>query len=221
MINKIVPTLADAVAGISDGATILVGGFGDSGSPHDLLDALTERKLKDLVIVTNNAGVGERGLARLMKAGCVRKLMCSFPRVAGSTVFEELYEAGKLELELIPQGTIAERVRAAGAGIPAFYTRTAFGTPLAENREHRDFNGKTYIMEEAIHGDFALIQAKHGDRWGNLVYSKSTRNFNPVMAVGAKVTIAQVAKVVELGALDPEAIVTPGIYVERVVQVEA
>ncbi|MCC6201550.1 MAG: 3-oxoacid CoA-transferase subunit A [Gammaproteobacteria bacterium] len=219
MINKIAPTLADAVAGIPDGATILVGGFGASGSPHDLLDALAERNPKDLVIVTNNAGVGERGLARLMKLGCVRKLMCSFPRVAGSTVFEELYEAGKLELELIPQGTIAERVRAAGAGIPAFYTRTAVGTPLAEKREHREFNGKTYIMEEAIHGDFALVRAKYGDRWGNLTYSKSTRNFNPVMAMGAKCTIAQVAKVVDLGALDPEAVVTPGIYVDRVVQV--
>lgn len=221
MIDKIARTLADAVAGIPDGATILVGGFGASGSPHDLLDALAERKPKDLVIVTNNAGVGDRGLARLMKAGCVRKLMCSFPRVAGSTVFEELYEAGKLELELIPQGTIAERVRAAGAGIPAFYTRTAVGTPLAEKHEHRVFNGQTYIMEEAIHGDFALVRAKHGDRWGNLVYSKSTRNFNPVMAMGATVTIAQVAKVVELGTLDPEAIVTPGIYVDRVVEVGA
>ncbi|AWB33616.1 3-oxoacid CoA-transferase subunit A [Orrella marina] len=219
MINKIVSSLEEAVAGIKDGSTVLVGGFGGAGQPIELIDALIAQGAKDLVIVNNNAGNGETGLAALMKEGRVRKIICSFPRQADSYVFDELYRAGKIELELVPQGGLAERVRAGGAGIGGFYTRTAVGTPLAEGREVRNIDGVDYLFEYPIRADVALIKAKHGDRWGNLTYNKSARNFNPVYATGADLTIAQVADVVDLGELDPEAIVTPGIYVDRVVKV--
>ena len=176
--------------------------------------------MQDLVIVANNPNFGERGLIRLMEAGCVRKLMCSFPRLMGSDLIDRLTRSGKMELELVPQGTLAERVRSAGAGIPGFYTRTAVGTVIAEGKEHREFDGETYIFEHAIRGDVAFIKAQRGDRWGNLVYNKATRNFNPVMAMGADITIAQVSEIVENGVIDPETVVTPGIFVDRVVQVE-
>lgn len=219
MINKIVSSLEEAVAGIKDGSTVLVGGFGGAGQPIELIDALIAQGAKDLVIVNNNAGNGETGLAALMKEGRVRKIICSFPRQADSYVFDGLYRAGKIELELVPQGTLAERVRAAGAGIGGFYTRTAVGTPLADGREVRNIDGEDYLFEYPIKADVALVKAKLGDRWGNLTYNKSARNFNPVYATGADLTIAQVADVVELGELDPETIVTPGIYVDRVVKV--
>ena len=219
MINKIVSTLQDAVAGIKDGSTVLVGGFGGAGQPIELIDALIDQGAKDLVIVNNNAGNGETGLAALMKAGRVRKIICSFPRQADSYVFDELYRAGKLELELVPQGTLAERVRAGGAGIGGFYTKTAVGTPLAEGREVRNINGVDYLFEYPIRAEVSLVKAKMGDRWGNLTYNKSARNFNPVHATAAELTIAQVSETVELGELDPELIVTPGIYVDRIVKV--
>lgn len=219
MINKIVSSLAEAVAGIKDGSTVLVGGFGGAGQPVELIDALIAQGAKDLVIVNNNAGNGDTGLAALMKAGHVRKVICSFPRQADSYVFDELYRAGKIELELVPQGTLAERVRAGGAGIGGFYTRTAVGTPLADGREVRNIDGVDYLFEYPIRADVALIKAKLGDRWGNLTYNKSARNFNPVYATGADLTIAQVADVVDLGQIDPEVVVTPGIYVDRVVKV--
>ncbi len=219
MINKIVSTLQEAVAGIKDGSTVLVGGFGGAGQPVELIDALIEQGAKDLVIVNNNAGNGDFGLAALMKAGRVRKIICSFPRQADSYVFDELYRAGKIELELVPQGTLAERVRAGGAGIGGFYTKTAVGTPLAEGREVRNINGEDYLFESPIRADVSLVKAKKGDRWGNLTYNKSARNFNPVHATAAELTIAQVQETVELGDLDPELIVTPGIYVDRIVKV--
>jgi len=220
MIDKTVATLEQAIGDIEDGATVLLGGFIDQGTPDQLLEALAENKPKDLVIATNNPAVNKRGLDYLIKAGCVRKLICSFPRAPNAELIEALMQSGQLELEVLPQGTLAERVRSAGAGIPGFYTRTAVGTPLAEGKEHRDFNGETYIFENALAGDYALIKAHRGDRWGNLVYARSYRNFNPVMATGARITIAQVAEIVQLGDIDPEAVVTPGIYVDRVVKVE-
>ena len=220
MINKIMESADEAVADIKDGSIVLIGGFGMTGEPQELCDALARRKVRDLTIVTNNAGSGEAGIGRMLAEGCVGKLVCSYPRVPGSTVFEELYKAGKIDLEIVPQGTIAERVRAGAAGVPAFYTRTAWGTPLAEGKEVREFDGKEYLMERAIRGDVALVKGYKGDRWGNLVYTKSMRNFNPVMAMGAELTIAQVKTVVEVGDLDPEAIVTPSIFVDRVVEVE-
>lgn len=189
------------------------------GFPIELLDALADNNVGDLVIVANNPNFGERGLTRLMSAGRVRKLMCSFPRLMGSDLIDRLTRSGAMELELVPQGTLAERVRSAGAGIPGFYTRTAVGTMIAEGKEHREFNGETYIFEPAIHGDVAFIKARRGDRWGNLVYNKATRNFNPVMAMSADLTIAQVADIVNNGAIDPEIVVTPGIFVDRVVHV--
>lgn len=219
MINKIVPSLEEAVAGIKDGSTVLVGGFGGAGQPIALIDALIGQGARDLVIVNNNAGNGETGLAALMKEGRVRKIICSFPRQADSYVFDGLYRSGKIELELVPQGTLAERVRAGGAGIGGFYTRTGVGTPLAEGREVRNIDGVDYLFEYPIRADVALIQAKQGDRWGNLTYNKSARNFNPVHATAAELTIAQVSQLVELGELDPEAVVTPGIFVDRVVKV--
>jgi 3-oxoadipate CoA-transferase alpha subunit len=221
MINKIVPTLQDAVAGIADGSTVLVGGFGGAGQPLDLIDALIEQGAKELTIVNNNAGNGETGLAALLKAGRVRKIICSFPRQADSHVFDGLYRAGKLELELVPQGTLAERVRAGGAGIGGFYTRTGLGTMLADGKEVRNINGVDFLFELPIVADVALIKAKHGDRWGNLTYNKTARNFGPVHATAAKLTIAQVDEVVELGELDPEAVVTPGIFVKRIVRVQS
>lgn len=209
------------MAGIKDGSTVLIGGFGMMGEPRELCSALAETGVRGLTIVTNNAGSGERGIGQLMRNGCVDKIICSFPRVSGSVVFEELYEAGKLELELVPQGTIAERVRAGAAGIPAFYTQTSWGTELSKGKEIREFEGKSYVMERAIRGDAAIVRAHKGDRWGNLVYEKSLRNFNPVMAMGAEFTIAQVSQILDLGELDPESIVTPSIFVDRIVELEA
>ena len=219
MIDKRVPTVAAALAGVADGATVLVGGFGAVGQPNQLIDALIEQGARDLVIVANNSGVAEFGLAKLMQLGRVRRIVCSFPRSSGSVVFETLYRAGQIELELVPQGTLAERMRAAGAGIPAFYTPTAFGTKLAEGKPTATINGRDCVLEYALHGDVALIEAWEGDRWGNLTYKDSGRNFNPVMATAAKLTIAQVQHVVELGALSPECVVTPGVYVDRMVHV--
>jgi 3-oxoadipate CoA-transferase alpha subunit len=219
MIDKTVPSVEAAVAGIHDGATVLVGGFGAAGQPAALIDALLRQGATDLVIVHNNAGNGDTGLAALLKARRVRRIICSFPRQADSHVFDALYRSGDLELELVPQGNLAERMRAAGAGIGAFFTPTGFGTQLAEGKETRVIDGRDHVLEYPIRADFALIQALHADRWGNLVYRKTARNFGPVMATAAKCTIAQVDAVVPLGALDPEAVVTPGIFVHRVVAV--
>lgn len=210
-----------AVAGIEDGSTILVGGFGLAGMPFDLIDALIRQGAKDLTIVSNNAGNGDVGLAALLAAGRVRKVLCSFPRQADSWVFDDLYRAGKIELEVVPQGNLAERMRAAGAGIGAFYCPTAVGTPLAEGKEVREIDGRTYLLEYPIKGDYALIGAHVADTLGNLVYRRTARNFGPVMATAATTTIVQVDQVVEPGKLDPEAVVTPSIYVDRIVQVEA
>ena len=219
MIDKRVASMADAMAGIKDGATVLLGGFGSVGQPSALVDGLIEHGARDLVVVNNNAGTGHTGLARLMELGRIRRIICSFPRSTGSVVFEELYKAGKIELEIVPQGTLAERMHAAGAGIPAFYTPTAAGTLLAHGKETREINGRTYVLEYALPGDVALIEAWEADRWGNLTYNKSGRNLNPVMAMAAKLTIAQVHHIADLGTLDPECIVTPGIFVDRVLHV--
>ncbi len=219
MVNKIFPGLDAAVAGIQDGATIMIGGFGNAGMPRELIDALIAQGASDLTIVNNNAGNGDTGLAALLAAGRVRKIICSFPRQADSHVFDGLYRSGKIELELTPQGNLAERIRAAGAGIGAFFTPTGYGTQLAEGKETRLINGRHYVLEYPIHADFALIKAEKADRWGNLVYRKAARNFGPIMAMAASCAIAQVHQVVALGELDPEAIVTPGIFVQRVVQV--
>jgi 3-oxoadipate CoA-transferase alpha subunit len=221
MISKLVESAAEALADIPDGATILIGGFGAAGQPVELIDALLAQGAKDLVIVNNNAGNGTTGLAALLGAGRVRKIICSFPRQADSQIFDGLYRAGKLELELVPQGTLAERIRAAGAGIGGFYTPTAYGTPLADGKETRELNGKHYVFELPLHADYALIKADRADRWGNLTYRKTARNFGPIMASAAKVAVAQVREIVELGELEPEAIVTPGIFVKRVVRVSA
>ena len=210
-----------AVAGIEDGSTVLVGGFGLAGMPFDLIDALIRQGAKDLTIVSNNAGNGDVGLAALLAAGRVRKVLCSFPRQADSWVFDDLYRAGKIELEVVPQGNLAERMRAAGAGIGAFYCPTAVGTPLAEGKEVREIDGRTYLLEYPIKGDYALIGAHVADTMGNLVYRRTARNFGPVMATAATTTIVQVDQVVEPGMLDPEAVVTPSIYVDRIVQVTA
>ena len=220
MIDKRVKSLADALAGVRDGSVVLVGGFGAVGQPNALLEALIEQGARDLTIVCNNAGTGRvAALPRLLAAERVKKIICSFPRSAGSVVFDEMHKAGKLELELVPQGTLAERLRAAGAGIPAFYTPTAFGTVLAEGKETREIDGRMYVLERALPGDVALIEAWQADRWGNLTYRLSGRNFNPVMATAAKLTIAQSQHMVELGKLGPEVVITPGIYVDRVVHV--
>ncbi|MGL4325641.1 MAG: 3-oxoacid CoA-transferase subunit A [Beijerinckiaceae bacterium] len=219
--NKIQPSIEAAVADIKDGATILVGGFGTAGMPFALVDALIAQGARDLTIVSNNAGNAEAGLAALLKAKRVRKIICSFPRQTDSWVFDGLYRAGEIELEVVPQGNLAERMRAAGAGIGAFFCPTGYGTLLAGDRETRTINGKNYVLEYPIHGDVALIKALKGDRWGNLIYRKTARNFGPVMAMAAKTTIVEVDDIVELGALDPEAVVTPGIFVQRVVPVAA
>jgi 3-oxoadipate CoA-transferase alpha subunit len=219
MIDKRVATMAEAMAGVPDGAIVLVGGFGAVGQPNALIDGLIEQGAKELTIVANNAGVGRVGLARLMELGRVRKIVCSFPRSSDSTVFEGLYRAGKIELEIVPQGTLAERMRAAGAGVPAFFTATAVGTKLAHGKETREIDGRTYVLERALQGDAALVEAWEADRWGNLTFRQSGRNFNPVMAMAAKTTIVQTQHVVELGTLDPEKIVTPGIFVDRVLHV--
>ncbi|XVQ09655.1 3-oxoacid CoA-transferase subunit A [Spirillospora sp. CA-255316] len=219
--TQVVESVDEAVYGTADGATVLVGGFGLAGMPFDLIDGLIRRGATDLTIVSNNAGNAEVGLAALLKAGRVRKVICSFPRQADSYVFDELYRKGKVELELVPQGTLAERLRAAGAGIGAFYCPTAVGTPLADGKEAREIDGRRYVLEYPIHGDVALISAHRADTMGNLVYRKTARNFGPVMATAARTTIAQVSEVVPAGTLDPEAVVTPGIYVDRVVRVQA
>ncbi|MEY4022566.1 MAG: hypothetical protein RI960_1578 [Pseudomonadota bacterium] len=219
MVNKIVPGLREALSGIHDGATIMIGGFGNAGMPRELIDGLIDQGATDLTIVNNNAGNGDTGLAALLAARRVKKIICSFPRQADSYVFDGLYRSGELELELTPQGNLAERIRAAGAGVGAFFSPTGYGTLLAEGKETRLINGKNYVLEYPIHADFALIKALKADRWGNLVYRKAARNFGPIMAMAAKCTIVQVDQVVELGELDPEVIVTPGIFVQRVVKV--
>jgi 3-oxoadipate CoA-transferase alpha subunit len=221
MINKVVASAAAAVADIADGATVMIGGFGTAGMPSELIEALIARGSKELTIVNNNAGNGDTGLAALLKARQVKKIICSFPRQADSWVFDGLYKAGDIELELVPQGNLAERIRAAGAGIGAFYTPTGYGTPLAEGKETRRIDGRDYVLEYPIYADFALIKALRGDRWGNLVYRKTARNFGPIMATAAKCAIAQVREIVNLGDLDPEAVATPGIFVRRVVEVPA
>ena len=217
MIDKIVSSVATALADVPDGATVMIGGFGSAGQPNELIDGLIAQGAKDLVIVSNNAGNGDTGLAALLKARRVRKIICSFPRQVDSYVFDGLYRAGEIELELVPQGNLAERIRAAGAGIGAFYTPTGYGTDLARGKEARVIDGRGYVLEYPIHADFALIKAERGDRWGNLVYRKTARNFGPIMASAARVTVATVHEVAELGSLDPEAIVTPGVLVGRVV----
>jgi 3-oxoadipate CoA-transferase alpha subunit len=220
MINKIAPSIAAALAGVKDGSTVMIGGFGTAGIPNELIDGLIAQGAKDLVIVNNNAGNADTGLAALLKAGRVRKVICSFPRQADSYVFDELYRSGKLELELVPQGNLAERIRAAGAGVGAFFSPTGYGTELAKGKETREINGKHYVLEMPIYGDVALIRAEKGDRWGNLVYRKAARNFGPVMATAARLTVATVHEVVELGALDPENVVTPGIFVSKIVRID-
>ena len=212
--------MASAVADVHDGATIMIGGFGNAGMPRALIDALIAQGARDLTIVNNNAGNGDTGLAALLAAGRVRKIICSFPRQTDSHVFDGLYRSGKIELELTPQGNLAERIRAAGAGIGGFFSPTGYGTLLAEGKESRLINGRHYVLESPIHADYALIKALKADRWGNLVYRKAARNFGPIMAMAAKCTIAQVDEVVALGDLDPEVIITPGIFVKRVVQSE-
>jgi 3-oxoadipate CoA-transferase, alpha subunit len=220
MINKIAPSIEAALADVKDGSTVMIGGFGTAGIPNELIDGLIAQGAKDLIIVNNNAGNADTGLAALLKAGRVRKIICSFPRQADSYVFDELYRSGKLELELVPQGNLAERIRAAGAGVGAFFSPTGYGTDLAKGKETREINGKHYVLEMPIYGDVALIRAEKGDRWGNLVYRKAARNFGPVMATAARLTVATVHEVVELGALDPESVVTPGIFVSKIVRID-
>ena len=220
MIDKTSPSVADALAGTADGSTILIGGFGTAGIPAELIDGLIEQGARDLTVVNNNAGNGDTGLARLLKTGRVRKIVCSFPRQADSYVFDELYRAGRIGLELVPQGNLAERLRAAGAGIGAFFTPTGYGTELAAGKETRVIDGRPYVLEMPIRGDLALVKAERGDRWGNLVYRKAARNFGPVMATAASRTVATVHEIVPLGELDPEAIVTPGIHVTRIVKID-
>jgi 3-oxoadipate CoA-transferase, alpha subunit len=220
VIDKLV-ALEAAMSGIADGCTVLVGGFGNSGEPVELLEALRRHGARDLVVVANNGGTGHTGLAGLLEDGLVRKLICSFPRTSDPAVMLELYREGALELEVVPQGTLAERIRAAGAGIGAFYTPTAVGTRLADGREERVIGGRRHLLEHALRGDVALIKADRADRWGNLVYHRAARNFNPVMATAAALTIAQVREVVEVGGLDPEQIVTPSVYVDRIAVIGA
>ena len=219
MIDKLRSSVLDALADIHDGATVMIGGFGGAGQPAELIDGLIAQGARDLVIVNNNAGNGDTGLAALLKNGQVRKIICSFPRQADSHVFDALYRAGKLELELVPQGNLAERIRAAGAGIGGFFTPTGYGTDLAKGKETREIDGRMYVFESPIHADFALIKAEQGDRWGNLTYRKTARNFGPIMAMAAKVSIASVHEVAELGSIDPEHVITPGLFVQRIVQV--
>ena len=219
MIDKIVKDCATALADVPDGATVMIGGFGTAGLPNELIEALLDQGARELTIVNNNAGNGDTGLAALLAAKRVRKIICSFPRQADSHHFDALYRAGQIELELVPQGNLAERIRAAGAGIGGFFSPTGYGTDLAKGKETRVIDGKGYVLEAPIHADFALIKAERGDRWGNLVYRMTARNFGPVMAMAAKVTVATVHEIVELGSLDPEAVVTPGLFVQRVVKV--
>lgn len=220
MINKQVDSVAAAVADIFDGATVMIGGFGEAGSPTELIHALIDQGAKNLTIVNNNTGSGHVGLAALIECGQVAKMICSFPRTANSTVFPDLYGAGEIQLELVPQGTLAERIRAGGAGIPAFYTPTSVGTPLAIGKETRNFEGRDYVMERGLRADFALLKAASADRYGNLRYNKTARNFSPIMATAAKISIVQTAQIVEVGDIDPEVVVTPGLYVNRIVTVK-
>jgi 3-oxoadipate CoA-transferase alpha subunit len=219
MVSKVVESLEAAVAGIENGAVIMISGFGAAGMPSELIDALIAQGARDLTIVNNNAGNGDTGLAALLKMKRVRRIVCSFPRQSDSHVFDALYRAGEIELELVPQGNLAERIRAAGAGIGAFFTPTGYGTLLAEGKESRVIDGRHHVLEHALHADVALIKAFKGDRWGNLVYRKAARNFGPIMATAARCTVAQVHEIVNLGDIDPEAVVTPGIFVQRVVSV--
>ncbi|WP_243075297.1 3-oxoacid CoA-transferase subunit A [Microbacterium sp. SS28] len=219
MIDKTVPDAAAAVAGIPDGSTVMIGGFGRAGQPVELIDALIEQGAGDLTIVANNAGNGDTGLAALLAKGRVRRIVCSFPRQHDSHVFDGLYRDGRIELELVPQGNLAERIRAAGAGIGAFFSPTGVGTELAAGKESREIEGRQYVLEYPITADFALVSALQGDRWGNLVYRRTARNFGPIMASAATTTVVQVDEIVPLGALDPESVVTPGIFVDRVVAV--
>jgi len=219
MIDKTIASAEAALADVPDGATVMIGGFGGAGQPAELIDALIAQGARELTIINNNAGNGETGLAALLKARRVRRIVCSFPRQVDSHVFDSLYRAGEIELELVPQGNLAERIRAAGAGIGGFYTPTGYGTLLAEGKEVRVIDGRPHILEYPLRADYALIKARLGDRWGNLVYRKTARNFGPIMAAAARCTIAQVDELVPLGALDPEAVVTPGIYVRRLVAV--
>lgn len=219
MINKILNTTAEAVSTIFDGATVMISGFGEAGSPIELIHALIDQGAKDLTVVSNNTGSGHVGLAALIEQRRVKKMICSFPRTANSTVFPELYNNNEIELELVPQGTLAERIRAGGAGIPAFYTPSSVNTPLADNKETREFNGKLYVMEYAIKADFALVKSHKADRYGNLLYNKTARNFGPIMCTAAKTSIVQTRQIVEPGAIDPETVVTPGIFVNHVVEI--
>jgi 3-oxoadipate CoA-transferase alpha subunit len=219
MIDKRIDSPAAAVADIFDGATVMIGGFGEAGSPIELIHALIDQGAKNLTLVSNNTGSGHVGLAALVENGQVGKMICSYPRTLGSSVFPELYRSGKILLELVPQGTLAERIRAGGAGIPAFYTATSVNTPLAEGKELRNFDGRDYVMERALKADFALIKCAAADRYGNLIYNKTARNFAPIMAMAATTTIVQTGSLLELGAIDPEVVVTPGIFVNRVVTV--
>ncbi|HZW74688.1 MAG TPA: 3-oxoacid CoA-transferase subunit A [Caldimonas sp.] len=220
MIQKEVATLRDAVADVADGATVMIGGFGTAGLPNELVGALLEQGAKDLTIINNNAGNGDTGLAALLAARRVRKIVCSFPRQVDSHHFDRLYRAGEIELELVPQGNLAERIRAAGAGIGGFFTPTGYGTELAKGKETREIDGRMYVFETPLHADVAFIKAERGDRWGNLTYRMTARNFGPVMAMAAKTTIATVHEIVPLGTLDPECVVTPGIFVQRIVRIE-
>lgn len=220
MIDKRVASAAEAVADIGDGATVMIGGFGEAGSPIELIHALIDQGATDLTVINNNTGNGQVGLAALIAAGRVRRMICSFPRGTSETAFPDLYRRGRIELELVPQGTLAERIRAGGAGIPAFFTATSAGTPLAAGKEHRVFDEREYVMEHCLTADFALVKAERGDRLGNLVYNKAARNFGPIMCMAAATAIVQVSETVEAGGLDPEHIVTPGIFVKRVLQVE-
>ncbi len=219
MIDKRVASVADAVAGIGDGAVVLVSGFGEAGNPTELIHALIDHGAKDLTVVNNNAGNGHIGLAAMLEAGRIRKVICSYPRSSHSEVFQSVYAAGAIELETIPQGTLAERLRAAGAGIGGFYTPTTVGTPLADGKESRVIEGREYVLETALRADFALVKAECADRWGNLTYHLAARNFGPVMCMAADVTIVQVRRFAELGAIDPESVITPGLFVDRVVEV--
>lgn len=220
MINKVVTSVKEAISDIYDGATIMIGGFGEAGSPIELIHALIDHGAKDLTVVSNNTGSGHIGLAALIENHQVRKMICSFPRTANSMVFPELYRKGQIELELVPQGTLAERIRAGGAGIPAFYTPTALNTKLSEGKEIRNINGREYLLEYAIKADFALVKSESADRYGNLTYHATARNFGPIMCTASRVAIVQTRSIVDLGTINPESVVTPGIYVQRVVEVK-
>lgn len=219
MIDKRIDSLSDAVADIFDGATVMIGGFGEAGSPIELIHALIDQGAKNLTVVNNNTGSGHVGLAALIENGRVGKMICSYPRTVGSKVFPELYRSGRIELELVPQGTLAERIRAGGAGVPAFYTATSVNTPLAAGKEQRSFDDRDYVMEYGLKADFALIKCEAADRYGNLIYNKTARNFAPIMAMAAATTIVQCGALLEVGAIDPEVVVTPGIFVNRVITV--